>query len=241
VNGEYKHSTLNNQFSISKEGSLLKSSCKFFKVYFTCALSVEYSFEKHFYLFLPYNLSLTTFQMPFLETPRLILREWKNSDSPIFIEMNRDERVMEFFPSLLTEEESLAMIVRIKKLLAENNFGLWAVERKDTNEFIGFVGLSIPRFQTDFTPCVEIGWRLAHKHWGYGFATEAAAACLDYGFNVLKLNEIVSFTSVLNIKSMNVMKKIGMNYVKDFEHLNIEDGNRLKRHVLYRKLANSEL
>ncbi len=173
--------------------------------------------------------------MYFLETPRLILRDWKDSDSRIFIEMNHDKNVMEFFPSLLTEEETFAMIERIKKFIAENNFGLWAAERKDTKEFIGFVGLSIPRFQADFTPCVEIGWRLAHKHWGYGFATEAANACLDYGFNILKLNEIVSFTSVLNIKSMNVMKKIGMHYVKDFEHPNIEDEDRLKRHVLYRK------
>ncbi|HLK29131.1 MAG TPA: GNAT family N-acetyltransferase [Puia sp.] len=174
-----------------------------------------------------------------IETPRLYLREWKDSDAPLFIEMNRDERVMEFFPALLSEEETLAMIERIKKFLDENKFGLWAAERKDSNEFIGFIGLSVPRFQSDFTPCVEIGWRLAHKHWGKGFATEAAAACLDYGFNILHLDEIVSFTSVLNIKSINVMKKIGMSYVKNFEHPNIEDGSRVKTHVLYLKKATS--
>jgi RimJ/RimL family protein N-acetyltransferase len=176
-----------------------------------------------------------------IETPRLCLREWKDSDSPIFIEMNRDEKVMEFFPALLSSEETLSMIERIKKFLAEHKFGFWAAERKDTNEFIGFVGLSVPRFQTDFTPCVEIGWRLAHKHWGYGYATEAANACLEYGFNVLRLNEIVSFTSALNLKSMHVMKKIGMNYVKNFDHPNIEDGNKLKTHVLYRKAPSRKL
>jgi RimJ/RimL family protein N-acetyltransferase len=172
-----------------------------------------------------------------IETPRLSLREWKDSDAPVFIEMNRDEKVMEFFPSLISEEETHAMIGRIKTFLAENKFGLWAVERKDTNEFIGFTGLSIPRFQTDFTPCVEIGWRLAYSHWGYGFATEAATACLDFGFNTLKLDEIVSFTSVLNKKSMNVMEKTGMHFIRNFEHPAIENGNRLKTHVLYLKKA----
>lgn len=128
------------------------------------------------------------------------------------------------------------MIEKIKKIMAENNFGLWAVEIKQAKEFIGFVGLSIPRFETAFTPCVEIGWRLAHTHWGYGYATEAAAACLDYGFKDLMLDEIVSFTSVLNTKSINVMRKIGMEYVKDFEHPLVEEGS-LKTHVLYVKKA----
>ncbi len=178
-----------------------------------------------------------TYQLNIIETSRLCLREWKNSDAEIFIEMNGNDKVMEFFPALLSAEETLAMIERTKKFIADHKFGFWAAERKDTNEFIGFVGLSIPRFQTDFTPCVEIGWRLAQKHWGNGFAPEAAAACLNYGFDILKLTEIVSFTSVLNTKSMNVMKKIGMHYVKDFEHPGIEDGNRLKTHVLYSKKA----
>jgi RimJ/RimL family protein N-acetyltransferase len=170
-----------------------------------------------------------------IETQRIGLRNWKESDAVPFIEMNLDENVMEFFTSTLSEEETLAIIERIKKFITENHFGLWAVERKDMNEFIGFTGLSIPRFKTDFTPCVEIGWRLGHRHWGYGFATEAAIACLDYGFRVLNLSEIISFTSVLNLRSVNVMKKIGMSFVKNFEHPNVEDGNRLKTHVLYLK------
>jgi RimJ/RimL family protein N-acetyltransferase len=173
--------------------------------------------------------------MYIIETPRLGLRNWKDSDTTLFVEMNRDSSVMEFFSSLLSKEETLAMIERIKNFITENNFGLWAAEIKQTKEFIGFVGLIIPRFQTDFTPCVEIGWRLAHTHWGYGYATEAAIACLDYGFNNLKLAKIVSFTAALNTRSINVMKKIGMEFMKEFEHPSIEDGNPLKRHVLYAK------
>jgi RimJ/RimL family protein N-acetyltransferase len=173
--------------------------------------------------------------MYIIETSRLGLRNWKDSDTDLFIEMNMDKWVMEFFPSVLSREETIAMIERIKSFIGINNFGLWAAEIKQTNEFIGFAGLSIPRFQTDFTPCVEVGWRLAYKHWGYGYATETANACLDYGFNNLKLDEIVSFTSALNRRSVNVMKKIGMKYAGDFEHPLIEDGNRLKTHVLYIK------
>lgn len=175
--------------------------------------------------------------MYIIETPRLGLRDWKDNDTPLFVEMNMDKHVMEFFPSLLSEEDTLVMIKRIKKFIAKNNFGLWAAEIKQTKECIGFVGLSIPRFQTDFTPCIEIGWRLAHNYWGYGYATEAAVACLDYGLNNLKLDEIVSFTSILNTRSINVMKKIGMEYLKNFEHPLIEDGHRLKKHVLYVKKA----
>ena len=170
-----------------------------------------------------------------IETKRLGLRNWKETDIPLFIEMNMDNRVMEFFPSLLSAEESIAMIERTKKFIEENQFGLWAVEIKDTHEFIGYTGLARPRFNTDFTPCVEIGWRLAFTYWGNGFATEAANACLDYGFTVLKLGEILAFTSVLNLRSIHVMKKIGMEYVKRFNHPNIEEGHRLKEHVLYTK------
>ena len=177
--------------------------------------------------------------MYIIETPRLGLRDWKDKDTPLFAEMNMDKNVMGFFPSTLSNDETITMVERIKKFLSENNFGLWATEIKQTKEFIGFVGLSIPRSQSDFTPCVEIGWRLAHKYWGYGYATEAGAACLEYGLNELRLNEIVSFTSVQNLRSINVMEKIGMEYVKNFEHPLIEDGHRLKKHVLYLKKAGS--
>lgn len=140
---------------------------------------------------------------------------------------------MEYFPKLLSEEETLRMVDKINRSLRENSFGLWAVEVKDSNEFIGFLGLSIPGFEAEFTPCVEIGWRFAHAYWGKGYAQEAGKACLDYGFNVLGLPRIVSFTAAINKRSINVMEKIGMEYVKSFNHPRIESGNRLQEHVLY--------
>jgi RimJ/RimL family protein N-acetyltransferase len=158
-----------------------------------------------------------------------------DTDIPVFVEMNKDPKVMEYFPKVLSEEETMAMIDRVKQHFIDNGFGLFAVELKETNGFIGFVGLSIPNFEADFTPCVEIGWRLAHKHWGKGYAPEAAEACLNYGFDNLGLKEIVSFTSVLNKSSMRVMEKIGMKYVKEFDHPNVEPNSRLRKHVLYVK------
>lgn len=173
--------------------------------------------------------------MYLIETPRLGLRNWVDADIPAFVEMNQDIKVMEHFTRTLTAEETKEWVQRIKKQITDQGFGLWAVEIKETNAFIGFVGLSIPQFQTDFTPCVEIGWRLASEYWGKGYAQEAARACLHYGFNHLDLKEIVSFTSLFNTRSMNVMKKIGMEYIKEFEHPNVEPGHRLRKHVLYVK------
>jgi len=99
--------------------------------------------------------------MYIIETDRLGLRHWQDSDIPRFIEMNKDPRVMEYFPKLLSDEETLNMVTKINRTLQENDFGLWAVEVEDSKEFIGFLGLSIPSFEADFTPCVEIGWRFA--------------------------------------------------------------------------------
>jgi len=170
-----------------------------------------------------------------IETQRLGLRKWKASDLAPFAEMNGDKRVMEFFPATLTFSESVSMLKRIEDFFERNNFGLWATEIKEGKKFIGFVGLNVPQFQADFMPCTEIGWRLGIDHWGKGYATEAAIACLEYGFTRLRLAEIVSFTSRLNIRSENVMKKIGMQYAGSFEHPFIEEGNKLKTHLLYKK------
>lgn len=169
-----------------------------------------------------------------IETERLILRKWKESDYKTFIEMNQDKDVMEFFPSTLTKEETLSMIERIKKHFEVNNFGLFAVELKETSEFIGFLGLSIPRFEADFMPCVEIGWRLHKKYWNNGYATEAGKACLRYAFEELNLEEVVSFTAKINKKSIKVMEKIGMEFDLEFDHPNVKDGSELKPHVLYK-------
>jgi ribosomal-protein-alanine N-acetyltransferase len=170
----------------------------------------------------------------FIETPRLILRQWKETDHRPFIQLNMDRDVMEFFPSISTKAKTLAQIERFTRHIIQYGYGFFAVERKDNHQFIGFTGLSHPGFESHFTPCVEIGWRLNKANWNNGFATEAAKACLEYGFTTLGLDEIYSFTSVHNIRSERVMKKIGMIKVGEFEHPMLEDGNFLKAHVLYR-------
>jgi ribosomal-protein-alanine N-acetyltransferase len=175
-----------------------------------------------------------------VETERLILREWRRDDRDPFARLNVDPAVMEFFPALLTREESDAMVDRIEAHFAAHGFGVWATELKATGEFIGFIGLWIPKFKAHFTPCVEIGWRLAASHWGSGLATEGARAAVEYAFGELGLKELVSFTAVENARSRRVMEKIGMthNAADDFDHPDLPDGHRLKRHVLYRKTGN---
>ncbi len=174
-----------------------------------------------------------------LETKRLILRNWRESDLPEFATMNADKRVMEFFPSPLTSLESDALVTKFTKHFADHGYGLWAVEVKGEAPFIGFIGLAIPSFAAHFTPCVEIGWRIAYEHWGNGYATEGAKAVLQYGFEVLSLKEIVSFTAEINTRSQNVMQKIGMTHNPDDDfdhpHPSIPTGHQLKKHVLYRK------
>jgi RimJ/RimL family protein N-acetyltransferase len=173
----------------------------------------------------------------FVETPRLILRNWLPSDNEPYIAMNQDKEVMEFFPSLLTAEQSMAHIQSFKERICEFGYTFFAVERKDNGEFIGFTGLSRPGFEAAFTPCVEIGWRLSRPNWGQGFATEAAIASLKFGFEDLKLDTIYSFTSVHNKRSEHVMEKIGMKKEGYFDHPLIKDGHILKKHVLYKIVA----
>ena len=173
--------------------------------------------------------------MTMLETERLLLRTWTEADVVPFSLMNGDPQVMEYFPSTLSSEESLQLYQRITAFMENRGFGLFAVELKRSHEFMGFIGLNEPTFTAAFTPCVEIGWRLARPFWGQGFATEGAKACLDFGFSTLHLQEIVSFTSKLNLKSIAVMERIGMQYAGEFEHPKLEPGHRLRTHVLYRK------
>jgi RimJ/RimL family protein N-acetyltransferase len=170
-----------------------------------------------------------------LTTPRLKLRRWKKEDYEPFAAMNMDPQVMEFFPATLSKEESLFMIERNEARFEKHHYGLYAAERLDNKQFIGYIGFSHPQFEAPFTPCVEIGWRLSKENWNQGFATEGAVACLNYGFSVLGFKTIYSWTSVLNLPSMAVMRKAGMEHAGQFEHPSIADGHRLKTHVLYRK------
>jgi len=171
-----------------------------------------------------------------IPTPRLLLRSWRPDDLPAFAAMNADPRVMEFLPKVLSRPESDAMAHRIEVHLAQHGFGLWAVEIPNVTEFAGFVGLSIPTFQSHFTPCVEVGWRLAFDHWRHGYATEAAQAAVNFGFEQLDLNQIVAFTVPANLRSRLVMERIGMttSSTDDFNHPSLPDGHRLRKHVLYR-------
>lgn len=171
-----------------------------------------------------------------ITTDRLILRRWREEDREPFARMNADPRVMEFFPDLLSREESDALADRIQAHFERHGFGMLAAELRDSGEFIGFIGLFVPAFEAAFTPCVEIGWRLAANHWGRGLATEGARAVLAWGFDSLGLREIVSFTAPANLRSIRVMEKIGMarDPAGDFDHPRLPEGHRLRRHVLYR-------
>jgi RimJ/RimL family protein N-acetyltransferase len=166
----------------------------------------------------------------------LILRDWRDADLPAIAQMHADPRVMEFMPSLLDRTASEALVASQKQMIERDGFGFWAVEVPGVADFVGFVGLGRPGFSAPFTPCVEIGWRLAHAFWGQGYATEAALLALDYGFDALGLDEILSFTAKINERSQRVMRRLGMQHfqAEDFDHPALPPGDRLRRHVLYR-------
>ncbi|MFI5711974.1 GNAT family N-acetyltransferase [Kribbella sp. NPDC051620] len=175
--------------------------------------------------------------MEYLTTDRLLIRPWKDSDYEPFAALNADPAVMEYFPSTMTRAESDAMVDRISAAIDERGFGFWAVEVRETGQFIGMTGLSVPSFEAPFeTPCVEIGWRLAKDAWGNGYATEAARASLAYGFGEAGLDEVISFTATTNKPSQRVMERIGMTHdpADDFDHPRLPDGHPLQRHVFYR-------
>jgi RimJ/RimL family protein N-acetyltransferase len=170
-----------------------------------------------------------------LETSRLRLRQWRESDRAPFAAMNADPAVMEFFASPPSPAASDAGIDAWRAQFAAQGWSNWAVELRESSEFIGFTGLSVPRRTFSFSPCVEVGWRLARQFWGRGFATEAARAALRVAFERLSLSEIVSFTAVGNLRSRAVMERIGMrNTNQDFEYPGIIEGHPLRLHCLYR-------
>lgn len=173
---------------------------------------------------------------PELETQRLRLRAWRREDRAPFAALNGDAEVMAFMPKALTRPESDALVDRIEAHFTEHGFGLWAVETRAEAAFVGFVGLSVPRFAAPFSPAVEVGWRLARAQWGNGYATEAAAAALDFAFERVGLDEVVSFTVPANARSRRVMERLGMVQDRqgDFDHPRLPEGHPLRRHVLYR-------
>ncbi|MDM0047700.1 GNAT family N-acetyltransferase [Variovorax sp. J22R115] len=170
-------------------------------------------------------------------TERLHLREWKEADREPYAEMNADPMVMRFFAGVMPREASDRELDGWQAGFDARGWSNWAVETRETARFIGFVGLSIPKRALPFMPCVELGYRLARAHWGKGYATEAAKAALQVGFEHLGLEEIVSFTPLVNLPSRAVMERVGMtNANEDFDHPHpgLPQGSALKRMCLYR-------
>jgi RimJ/RimL family protein N-acetyltransferase len=182
-----------------------------------------------------YKLLLTMPKIIQARTERLQLRQWRADDRPAFAAMSADPEVMKYFASTLSRSESDALADRCEALIEERGWGLWAVQLLGTEEFMGFIGLHIPRVDLPFSPCVEIGWRLARPYWGHGYATEGAAIALKIGFEQLDLEEIVSFAVVTNHRSRAVMTKLNMiDTSQNFKHPSVPEPSHLREHCLYK-------
>jgi RimJ/RimL family protein N-acetyltransferase len=170
-----------------------------------------------------------------VRTPRLLLRQWRDSDREPYASLSSDRQVMRFFPGTQSREVSDRNIDVWQAEMVERGWSNWAVEVVESGFFAGFIGLSVPKRALPFMPCVEVGYRLAREYWGQGYATEGAQAALDVGFKKLGLEEIVSFTAIVNLPSQAVMQRIGMiNANEDFDHPALPEGSELRRHCLYR-------
>lgn len=169
-------------------------------------------------------------------TERLLLRGFRDEDRDAFAALNADPEVMLWLQGPQERARSDAFVDRILRRWTERGWGLWALERTDTGEFIGYTGLWPAEFEAPFTPAVEVGWRLARAHWGQGFASEAAREALRFGFEDVGLAEIVSFTAVGNERSWRVMERIGLvrDPDGDFEHPAVPEGHPVRPHVFYR-------
>jgi len=169
-----------------------------------------------------------------VQTQRLMLRQWRDEDRPLFAAMNGDPEVMKYFPNTLSSSQSDTLVDRFTTDIEESGWGFWAAERSDTGEFIGFIGINYSADGLPFAPCVDIGWRLARAHWGLGFATEGAKAAMDYAFWQANLSLLVSMTPTENQASERIMQKLGMvKQALNFMHPKVVKGHPLQEHVLY--------
>lgn len=169
-----------------------------------------------------------------LTSSRLGFRLFQDSDLDRFAELNADPEVMRFFPNKLSRDEVSDYMKRINDHYKKHGHCYYAVDRLDKNEFIGFIGLAYQNYEVPFCPCTDIGWRLHRSAWGNGFATEGAKACLEYAFERLGKTEIYSTAPAVNLRSINVMKKIGMKFEDTFEHPKLLDNDRLRECVFYK-------
>ena len=166
------------------------------------------------------------------------LRQYRESDFEPFYEMNSDPEVMRYFPATLSRQEALEVFQMVRGKIENDGWGVWAVDVNGA--FAGFTGLMVPRFAASFMPCTEILWRFRREYWGRGVAYSAAIQALAYGFSTLRLNEIVAFTSISNLRSIHLMDRLGFvrDFNGDFNHPSIPSGHPLRHHVLYRKMPN---
>lgn len=171
-----------------------------------------------------------------ITTDRLGLRNWKSSDEAPFAEMCADPEVMQQFPKPLSTDESIALIKRLQSHFEKYGYCYFAVDILDTSEFIGFIGLANQTWESEFTPCVDIGWRLKRSAWGQGYATEGAKACLDAAFSKFNVSEVLAFATDTNLPSQKVMKKIGMNDIGTVQHPQIIDDPRFQYCVVYKSI-----
>ena len=165
---------------------------------------------------------------------RLGFRTWSAEDIPLLTRINTDPDVMAFFPSIVAPEETAAFVMRMQQAYDDNGYCYFAADRLDDHSFIGFIGLSVAAFPADFTPCTDIGWRLDKQAWHQGYATEGAQRCLHFAFEELKLEKVYAIAPEINLPSIQVMKKAGMQFVQHFNHPRLKENKRLERCVLYR-------
>ena len=164
---------------------------------------------------------------------RLGFRNWNDSDIEKMSAINDDPEVMEFFPALVTRNQTSDFITRMKTMFEEKKYCYFAVDELASGNFCGFIGLCDQNFEASFTPCTDIGWRLDKKFWNKGYATEGAKRCLDYGFREINLTNVKATAPVINVKSIKVMDKIGMKQQLFFNHPRLKGNARLESCVLY--------
>ena len=182
------------------------------------------------------SLVLRTFTSPIeLRTPRVLLRQWKDSDIDAWAVMNADPEVRRYFPAVLNRAEAQAEADRIRANITQRGWGMWALEIPGVHAFAGFVGLSLPGYEAPWMPAVEIGWRLAPAAWHQGYATEGATAALAFAFTHLELPQIVAMSVTTNTPSHSVMERIGMvrDEAADFDHPRVPADWPLIRHILH--------
>lgn len=164
---------------------------------------------------------------------RLGFRNWVSADIDGLYEINRNKKVMAFFPSTQSKKQTEDFIIRMKFQFQQKGYCYFAVDILDTRKFIGFIGLSEQTFKSDFTPAVDIGWRLHPKFWHKGYATEGAKRCLEFGFNYLNLNKIIAIAPAINTPSIKVMEKIGMEKFEKFKHPLLKEYQELETCIIY--------